>query len=386
MTYLFGAWLWPKSVSVSIIERDSQRAQDWQNFVAKNRIVLGVGFGVSLIFFAIGISRLRSDTYTLGYLPADHHVVQDHERIQATFGAYIPLELLIQTKDGGSFRDSLAFGQLASLASELESAGFSPQLGLPQLVDLTARQYGAKTPEEVAGKAEISLATLKTHFEQWLDLYYDKESETARLTVFGEMMSAGKLGENIASMQALSAGAPLTVQPAGYLPLYAELVPYATESQVISLLAAAGLIGALLWIYFRSFAQMIVVLATQIFPLAGMFGLMGWFGIELDIATASIACIGLSYCVDDSIHFALGYQRHRRGGANHEESMVKTFAHTGHAIVLSSFMLMLGFACMLFSPLKTVYLFGLLSCIMVGLALVSQLFLFGFLQRTMRAF
>ena len=274
---------------------------------------------------------------------------------------------------------------MAALASQLEAAGFAPQIGLPQLVDLTARQYGAKTPEAVAGKAAISLATLKTNFGQWLDLYYDEESETARLTVFGEMMSAGKLGDNIGEIRTLSAGAPVTVQPAGYLPLYAQLVPYATESQVVSLAMAALLIGVLLWVYFRSFAQMIVVLATQIFPLAGMFGLMGWFGIELDIATASIACIGLSYCVDDSIHFALGYRRHRRGGASHEESMVSTLSHTGHAIVLSSFMLMLGFACMLFSPLKTVYLFGLLSCIMVALALVSQLLLFGFLQRSISA-
>ena len=386
LTYVFAAWLWPQTPTVTQVERADARAQRWQNWLATNRLAVGTGFGVSLLIFIIGISQLRSDTYTLGYLPDDHPVVQDHEKIQATFGAYIPLELLLQPKDGSSFKDSLTFYRLTSLASELAAAGYEPQIGLPQLIELTARQYGAQTPEAVAAKAAVSMATLERRFERWLDLYYDQNSETARLTVFGEMMSAGELGDNIRGMQAIGADASVTMQPAGYLPLYAQLVPYATESQVVSLGMAALLIGLLLWMYFKSWVQMLVVLATQIFPLAGMFGLMGWFGIELDIATASIACIGLSYCVDDSIHFALGYRRHRRLGESHEASMVSTLSHTGHAIVLSSFMLMLGFACMLFSPLKTVYLFGLLSCIMVGLALVSQLVLFGFLQRTVRAF
>ena len=195
------------------------------------------------------------------------------------------------------------------------------------------------------------------------------------------MMSAAELGRELDKLQKISDRQALQLQPTGYLPLYAQLVPYATRSQTYSLLLAALMIALLLLWYFRSWRQMLVVLSTQAFPILGLFGLMGWLNINLDIATASIACIGLSYCVDDSIHFALNYQRHQEKKQDHHTAMIQTLAETGHAILLSSFMLLLGFGIMMFSPLKTVYLFGLLSCIMVLLALISQLVLFGMLQR-----
>jgi predicted RND superfamily exporter protein len=104
---------------------------------------------------------------------------------------------------------------------------------------------------------------------------------------------------------------------------------------------------------------------------------MGWMGIELDIATASIGAIGLSFCIDDALHFAADYQRNRRAGLDADGSLQAAFDHTGKAIFFSSMVLFVGFACMLFSPLKTVFLFGMLSCWMIFWALFAQMLLFS---------
>jgi len=382
LTYLFASWLWPKkSAQRTGANKNNSRAQKWQAWLERNRVGIAIGFGVSLVLFILGITKLESDTYTLGYLPQTNQAVLDHEKIQSTFGSYIPLELLLNSKEGNSLKDSTHFSQVLALTDKLEDAGFTPQLGLPQVVKFTAKQLGAKTSSEIAAKTPQSFALLQKHFGKWANTYYHEATGTARVTIFGSMMTAGELGEHIEELQNIGSGFPIEIKPAGYLPLYAQLVPAATRSQTISLITAALLIGLLLWLYLRSFRQMIVVLATQIFPLAGMFGLMGWFGIELDVATASIASIALSFCVDDSIHFSSGYRRHRKNGLDHNSAMIEALSHTGHAIVFSSLMLLLGFACMLFSPLKTVFLFGGLCIVIILLALVSQILLFGFLQQ-----
>lgn len=42
-----------------------------------------------------GIAQLETDTYTLGYFPKNHSVIRDHEEIERSWGAYMPLELLV---------------------------------------------------------------------------------------------------------------------------------------------------------------------------------------------------------------------------------------------------------------------------------------------------
>lgn len=380
LTYFFAAWLLPASTKALSAPESLQRASNWYGMVYANRRLWMVGVLLLFALFGWGIGLVRSDTYTLGYLPQSSKTVRDHERLAASLGHYLPLELLLEAPEGGSLTDSAGLHRLWQLSARLHTAGFQPQLGLPQLLALSANRLGAFDTAAMASLAPEALALAEAHFPDWLAQLYHAESGTGRLTIFGPMMSAGKLLDNIEELKGVAAGQAVEVQPAGYLPLYAQLVPLVTSSQTRSLLLAAALIALLLGVYLRSWRLVAVVMLTQLFPLAGMFAWMGWFNLDLDIATASIACIGLSYCVDDSIHFVLSYRRHRRQGDGHQTAMVHTLAETGHAIVLSSLMLSLGFACMMFSSLKTVFLFGMLSAVMVVLALFAQLVIFGLLM------
>jgi predicted RND superfamily exporter protein len=104
---------------------------------------------------------------------------------------------------------------------------------------------------------------------------------------------------------------------------------------------------------------------------------MGWFNINLDTATASLAAIILCICIDDTIHFVHHFLKNKEGkNQSIEVAIDSTLKWVGKAIIISSLLLFLGFGSMIFASLNTVFYFGLLISIAVLVAVISQLFLF----------
>jgi predicted RND superfamily exporter protein len=214
------------------------------------------------------------------------------------------------------------------------------------------------------------------------DLYrsmLDSGRTIGRLTVFGKMSAASVLEEKMILIQNLvdtynENG--LIVKPAGYLPLYANIINYISRSQLYSLTLAVIFIFVLVWIYTKDFILAIVAMVTNMFPLLILFGICGWFKIDIDLATASIAAISLSFCIDDSLHVAYYFKQARKKEYSKAESLSYTFRTVGPALIISSGILFFGYALLTFSSLKTVYLFGGLTAAMILSALYAQYVIF----------
>jgi predicted RND superfamily exporter protein len=169
------------------------------------------------------------------------------------------------------------------------------------------------------------------------------------------------------------------IEASGYQSLYAGIVNYVTESQVKSFSLAVLLIFILLVAFLRDVKLALLSLIPNFFPIISMLGCMGFFGINLDTATAAIASIVLSFSIDDTMHFAYHYRRLKNKGRSAVHARRATISHVGKAIILTSTVLFAGYFLMLFGELKTVLYFGILTSISIVAALVSQLFLFPIL-------
>ena len=60
-------------------------------------------------------------------------------------------------------------------------------------------------------------------------------------------------------------------------------------------------------VFFRSFKLGLIGILANALPLAITLGVMGWFGIKINMATAIIGGISLGIVVDDTIHFINGF-------------------------------------------------------------------------------
>ena len=159
--------------------------------------------------------------------------------------------------------------------------------------------------------------------------------------------------------------------------MYASIITFVIKTQVYSLLIAFVMVFLLLWWIVKRIRLAVLATSINLLPVLVVFGVMGWFNINLDTATASLAPIILCICIDDTIHFVHHFLKNKEGkNQSIEVAIESTLKWIGKAIIISSLLLFLGFGSMIFASLNTVFYFGLLISIAVLVAVISQLFLF----------
>jgi uncharacterized protein len=352
------------------------------NYVLKRKTSFFVLSFIMVSLCIAGIFKLKNDTYTLGYFPRDHEVVLDHEEIEQTWGAYIPFDLVIDPGQGYQLHSpEIVQAGLVFSDSLKKIPGIGSSFGFPDLYYAGLQNsYGKNADRMLERKSGLSQTNKFLHMQypKLSGYYIHSESGSGRISVFGEMSSAVALTqkkEALLEMGKSIFGDYAKITPAGYLPMYSGIVNYAAQSQIYSLLLAFALVFLLVWLFIGSFKMASIAIVPNLFPVVLILGVMGWFQIDLDIATASISAIALSFCIDDTLHFMYHYKKHRDSGKSPEESRNLSLNRVGKAIVITSLILLAGFSLMLFASLKTVFLFGLLTAIAILGALFSHLIL-----------
>lgn len=150
------------------------------------------------------------------------------------------------------------------------------------------------------------------------------------------------------------------------------------KAQVFSLSLALLSISALLMIQFRSWLLGALSLIPNLFPLAALFGIMGWCGIPLDNITILVAVISFGLSVDDTIHY-LTHLRHALVDQPAERAVIKAvqkaYRTSAKALISTSAVLMFSFITLVMSPFKPTADFGLLSSVAALTALAADLIL-----------
>jgi predicted RND superfamily exporter protein len=152
---------------------------------------------------------------------------------------------------------------------------------------------------------------------------------------------------------------------AGDVAVSQAMIPAIVRSQLGSLLlAVAGnlLIVALL---FRSLRAGLVCIAPSVVAVAWTFGIMGWLGIPLGVATSMFCAVTLGIGIDYSIHFFERFQEAENAGLL--QPGLAASAAAGPSILIDSLAISLGFGLLAFSQVPTNRWLGLL----VALALSS---------------
>lgn len=335
-----------------------------------------------------GIAQLETDTYTLGYFPKNHSVIRDHEEIERSWGAYMPLELLVTPQGNRMLYDpELVQAALAFEDAARDLKGVGDVFGFAGLYEAGLYHRNKERIREImqykGGLLQVH-RQLNQYYPELARHYVHEASGSGRITISGAMSSAAVLNANMDSLLHIAGdtfGELAQVKPAGYQPMYAGIVNYATRTQLNSLLLAFVLVLLLVWIFIRSFKLALLSLIPNIFPVLLLLGVMGWFGISLDVATASIAAIVLSFCIDDTIHFIHHYQLCRQEGEGPAVARESTMKRVGPAIFFTSLILLLGYMLMVFASLKTVMFFGLLTSVAIVGALYSHLLIFPILLK-----
>lgn len=113
----------------------------------------------------------------------------------------------------------------------------------------------------------------------------------------------------------------------------------------------------------------------NLFPVLVNFGVMGWSGIQLTVATSLVASIAIGLAVDDSIHYMFRFNHQFMRDFSRRQANYRAIADVGKPIVLTSVAIGLGFSVLLFSSFVPTSVFGLLMIVTMAAALFGDLFI-----------
>ena len=145
------------------------------------------------------------------------------------------------------------------------------------------------------------------------------------------------------------------------------------KGQVYSLATATIIIAVIMFFILKSFLMGIISVIPNLFPIAVNFGIMGFWGIPLNTATALIAAVAIGIAVDDTIHFLSEFKNKLSTGSTVSESVALSITTKGKAIALSSFILCIGFGVMSLSNFIPTVNFGILSALIMITALIGDI-------------
>ena len=146
---------------------------------------------------------------------------------------------------------------------------------------------------------------------------------------------------------------------------------------VVDLAASLGtavlIIFFVLAMAFRSLRIGLISLVPNLFPLAvsGVFLYVTGQALEVVTVCAFTVCLGIA--VDDTIHFLTRYQEELKTTNDEQQAIHNAFTGVGTALIMTTIVLVSGFATVLFSDSRDHFIFASMGMITLSAALFADL-------------
>lgn len=133
------------------------------------------------------------------------------------------------------------------------------------------------------------------------------------------------------------------------------------------------IIICVLGLVFRSVRLGLIAMVPNIFPLVICATWMVISGQSLEIVTVCCFTICLGIAVDDTIHFLTRFQEELPRSASRKEAIRKTFSAVGTSMLMTTMVLVVGFATVTFSDMRDQRIFASMGVLTMLTAMVGDL-------------
>lgn len=158
--------------------------------------------------------------------------------------------------------------------------------------------------------------------------------------------------------------------------MFANIGQRNIKSMLTGTTVALVLISIILIFALRSFKIGLISMLPNLVPAAMGFGLWGIFVGEVGLGLSVVMGMTLGIVVDDTVHLLSKYLRARREkGYDAPDAVRYAFTSVGRALVVTSIVLVMGFCVLALSAFQLNAGMGLLTAIVITMALLADFFL-----------
>ncbi len=341
------------------------------------RVILG--FVLLFLITGAGILLIKVDANIENFFPRKNPVRVSGDLINKYFGGSENISVWFR----GDCKDPALLHRLEKYSVTLKTnSGVGDVISIADVVkemskalyDPDEKQYDniPGTRDAVAQFFELySMSGDPEDFEQLVDFDYKNTQMLVRVN----SGSTKVIDQVVKQITQLTKNDPDFAGIGGYGYINARLSDLIIRGQIRSLILAVLAVAFLIMLVFKSVRSGLFVSV----PLAGsmiiLFGLMGYLGIVLDVATAMLSSIMIGVGVDYTIHFLWRYKTERESGKSYEDAVFTTLTTTGRGIIFNAFSVIVGFTALLISSFMPIRFFGFLVMISISSCLVGALVL-----------
>jgi len=373
----------PKTHALTFKNNKTPFLQTWLN--AFSRIVTTYPKKVVVITAAlavisiVGLVFLKVDTNIEGYFLGKSKIRKSIELTNEKFGGmqFVSIMFSGDVLDPAllkrmeayqeDLKDDPAIGTVSSpvtLIKEL-SKGFytEDEAGYDQIPESADEVYQSLEMFAMSGNEET--------VEQFVDYKY----ENSRMLVSLKDGSNAEGKRILKKLREMTEDDPNVSLITGPVFTKIELADLVVDGQIKSLAFALIVVFILLSIIFKSIKAGLLSSLPLAIAILILFGLMGYFGIALDIATALLSSIMIGVGIDYTIHFLWRFKQERKLGRDHRDAAHITLTTTGRGIIFNGLSVVIGFLALTLSNFAPLRFFGALVVISITTCLLSALIL-----------
>jgi len=300
---------------------------------------------------------------------------------EAELSGVVPVYLYVEAPEADGLLDPTVLAAMGAVEARLQS--HDAVLWTTSLSAQVRRLHGLLTDQpglpETAAAVSQELLLAEMSGGELLEGLIDEDRRRGRVMVL--MADAG--GQVYIDLQAdVQAFAAATLDPLGVdwaLTGDGFLAASGVDRLIADLLSSLALVFAVIFVVFllllRDLKLALVALVPNFVPLVFTLATLGLMGADLQTSNIVSFTVAVGLAVDDTIHFIVRYRQERAAGRGTTEAMTATFRGAGHAILLTSLLLVIGFSVLATSVLTSTRHFGILAAVTMSAALMADLLL-----------
>ncbi|MFN2376893.1 MAG: MMPL family transporter, partial [Candidatus Binatia bacterium] len=364
-----------------------------------HRLKVLAGAAAITCLAAWGAARVQVDTDFLKAFRKDSSVRQSFTVIQEKLAGPNPISVVIHGPEPGYFRDFTAIRRVKDFQDFVEGLdGVDESLSLVDYLDeldLGLQQAGGevilneatgeviesppplsfwKSPDKQLPQVLQLVSANPRSFAGVVDKDFQRLHITLRTSLTGSLETSALL-EKVKAYADEAFPRGVEVKMTGTLVVMASISDRILQGQVESTVVAYGIIFLVLSIMFLSLRVGLMAMIPNVIPNVVFFGVMGFGGIELNLATSIIAAVALGISVDDTVHYMARLNRVVKTTGTQREALLATLHIVGRPVIATTVTLAAGFLVMVTSNFAIISTFGWLTALTLMVALVTNLFL-----------
>lgn len=342
-------------------------------WVTRRRVAVLAGSALIVAIGVLGATRIVPNTSILAFFPESGPTRTSVATVEKVVGGSSVITAWVE----GDMTDPQVLAALERFqagASSLEGVGPSQSIAnVLRALHVTLTGEDALPPTQQAVAQELLLYQSSGDVSD-LTRFVTLDYQQGLVTMSAESMSTTRIAALEGELEAVAAasfGDLASVRFAGQPLLELEIERAMRHDFLISLTLAIALV-IVIDSFVRSFRAAAVTILALLATVALQYGLLGWAGIPLNLATMLMGALAIGVG-DYAIHLTVRYMEERRNGLDPEAAIDHALYTSGRQIVFTALTLGGGFAALIFANFVPVATLGSLMVLTVGLVGIATL-------------